>query len=358
MSLLETFIILLGAGVAFTFVFGTIMWVALVLLGIAHEEPERVWKADDVQARIVTYGSNPELAHETARIAKKHFQDVHIVTDLPIDSIPGVTIDCVPEDFESVATKKGRALDWAQKHIICEKEYILYLDEDTEVTEFDGLPDADIVQFLERPTHTDSYFSTLIEVGRLGWCQEMSGFPVLKYPPYLWGGGFAVRSSVEDAVGWEFDSITEDTVFLWNAIDAGFSYEVTNQRFCNQAPPTVTELIKQRRRWFAGTIADMSQLPLLSRVFVLTRVLSAAMTTFTPVVILADVFVALSLWVYLIFGVGIFVWSLIGGIKYDRSISMFLSSFVLFPILHMINGVGAMYGIIRCPETFEITKKA
>ena len=102
----------------------------------------------------------------------------------------------------------------------------------------------------------------------------------------------------------------------------------------------------------------MSQLPLLSRVFVLTRVLSAAMTTFTPVVILADFSVALSLWVYLIFGVGIFVWSLIGGIKYDRPISMFLSSFVLFPILHMINGVGAMYGIIRCPETFEITKKA
>jgi hypothetical protein len=355
--MIQAILFVVGIFIILSFLAGTLLWIGVRALGLIHSEGERVWDATDVQARVVTKGDNPKLARLTANIASKYFDDIHIVTDESMAAPPNCEIDVVPDSFDSVASNKGRALDWAQKNIECDKEYILYLDEDTKVTGFEGLPDADIVQFLEHPRKTDSILSTLIEVGRVGYQEEVKGFPKLNYPPYLWGGGFAVRSSVEDDIGWEFDSVTEDTVFLWKVMKGGYSYEVTRQRFSNQAPVSVKELIKQRRRWFAGSADDMSRLPLLSRTVLRLRLLFAISPVLTFVAFIAVSLIATPIWVFALLSIGILLWSVFGAIHYEYSFAYFLAAVFLFPILHTINAIGALYGIVSHPDGFEVTKK-
>lgn len=60
------------------------------------------------------------------------------------------------ESFTCLAIHGGRALEWARQHGSCDAEDVLYLDEDTLVTDVTGVPDADVVQFSEKPLYTGS----------------------------------------------------------------------------------------------------------------------------------------------------------------------------------------------------------
>lgn len=97
----------------------------------------------------------------------------------------------VPSDFSCRASAKGRALEWVRRMHSVNKEYILYLDEDTVVPDLRDplmLPEVDIVQFRERPTRTGSIFAYMAEIHRIGFNLEQKTFPYLKVPLYAWGG--------------------------------------------------------------------------------------------------------------------------------------------------------------------------
>lgn len=352
---------ILTGTVWFIFVFftgGTVVWLFLYLLGKLYEEPEREWESEDIQVRIITRGDSPQVARRTANAAKRIFNDVRIITDREIETAPGVKLEKVPKNFNSSAIDKGRALDWAQKNIDCEKEYILYLDEDTKVTGFDGIPDADIVQFLEKPEYTESVLSFFIESARVGFQQEVLSFPKIRYPLYLWGGAFAVKKNVEDEVGWNTPTIAEDTAFLWRAINTGKDFKVTKQRYINQSPLSVKSLIQQRRRWFSGTVEAIQFIPYHWKLFVILRNFFAASSIATFYVILVGVFsMDIPLILSVTLGVGLLLWSFIGAMKYDKSFMIALGSLVLFPILHTINSAGVVYGMIDRSDSFEVTDK-
>lgn len=169
--------------------------------------------------RILTVDAE-SVVQATVNAVPEAIDDVHVIAEAPI-SIDGAAVHVVPDEFDCEATNKGRAVEWARRTVPCSREYVLYLDEDTVMAGFSGLPDADVIQFTEKPIYTGSRVTYLCEVFRVGYQFEQFGFHRLRYPLYAWGGGVAVRASLEERMTWDVSTITEDTNFIWRAADTG-----------------------------------------------------------------------------------------------------------------------------------------
>ncbi|MFB6197283.1 MAG: glycosyltransferase family 2 protein, partial [Halobacteriaceae archaeon] len=241
-------------GVAGLYIVSIFSWLYEVIQGWRSTPDPVTFGPDAVQVRILTINAEATV-QKTVNELPDTLTDRHVIAETPIE-IDGATVHVVPDEFECVAKDKGRALEWARRTLSCEKEYVLFLDEDTLVPEFPGLPDADLIQFREYPMKTDSWWAFWAEIIRMGWQLEQTGFRQNDIPMYTWGGGLAVRKQIEDEITWNFESLIEDSVFAWLATKNGASYDVVEGRFRNQAPPSIPAMVEQRRRWVVGTIRD------------------------------------------------------------------------------------------------------
>ena len=234
-----------------------LLWVALLLYAFSvswwlfevvvlsrgwNRHGDDNWEDSDIQVRILTIGSEA-VVQATVNSVPSTIDDIRVIAERDI-SIEGATVHVVDEAFECAATNKGRAVEWARQHVPCDREYVLYLDEDTLMAGFDGVPDADIVQFSEKPIYTGSRLAYLCEIFRVGYQFEQLGFHRLRYPLYAWGGGVAIRHEIEDEITWDVATITEDTNFIWRAAETrDLTYRLVDARFRNQAPPSIRSLI-------------------------------------------------------------------------------------------------------------------
>lgn len=342
-----------------------VFWLYEQYVGLVrYEQPEIEHAPDAVQVRILTIGTDPALIQQTVDSLPDSVSDIRVITEQAID-VTGATTHVVPSSFTCVAEKKGRALEWARRNVPCDKEFVLYLDEDSQADEFEGLPDADIVQFGEKPFKTDSLITYWIEVFRMGFQVEMRGFSMFSIPLYAWGGGIAVRTELEDQVTWNFESIVEDTSFVWRAArDYDIDFKYCQTKFRNQAPPSIKALIQQRRRWFAGSVSEIQLLP--GRLFVLSvlRNGSWVLSLFVPILLVTLLFpIPLSMpygvFVPLATGSGLFLfsWSIIGTRYMDEKVSLAPIILLLAPALSIINALGAFYGTVQPPDGFTVTEK-
>ncbi len=325
---------------------------------------ELVYGHEDVQVRILTVGAQ-EVVQGTVNSIPTGVADIRVIAERDI-TIDGATVHVVPEDFECEATHKGRALEWARQTVPCSQEFILYLDEDTLVQQFEGLPDADIIQITEMPIFTGSWIAYLSETFRIGYQYEQRAFGRFKYPLYAWGGGIAIRKSLEDEITWDAKTITEDTNFVWRAIKErdGIDFRVLNLKFRNQAPPTIRGMFRQRRRWFSGTQHSSGMLPRRYRVFLSFRMVAWALSPLIPFVSLFLLFfpqyvpqpVAYLIGSLVAFGM-LFVITLVGVIVYINHERITLLALPLTPLLVILNTVGALWGWLSPVQTFAVTEK-
>ncbi|OYR92028.1 hypothetical protein DJ71_03025, partial [Halorubrum sp. E3] len=154
-------------GVTLLFGATAVVWFALTgVVGAGHETPPNEYGPDEVQVRIMTVDA-AEVVQQTVDSLPDGLDDVHVIAESPID-VRGATVHAVPDEFACRAVRKGRAQEWARRTLDCQTEFVLYLDEDSVVESFDGLPDADIVQLREKPRRTDSSLSYLADVYRMG----------------------------------------------------------------------------------------------------------------------------------------------------------------------------------------------
>lgn len=354
-----------------------LLWIALVLyafsafwwlfevlvLSRGRKEDTSEWELADIQVRILTIDSEA-VVQATVNSVPDAIDDIHVIAERDI-SVENATVHAVYEEFECNATNKGRAVEWARQHVPCDKEYVLYLDEDTLMAGFEGIPDADIVQFTEKPIYTGSRLAYLCEVFRVGYQYEQLGFHRLSYPLYAWGGGVAVRNEIEEEITWDVATITEDTNFVWRAAkEYNLSYQLVDARFRNQAPPSIKALIKQRRRWISGTLRDGDLLPLWYRPIYSTRIIAWAFSPFVPVLILlAYLFpgTAPSLALYETISLGLvsilFIYMFAGIIAYRKNPLLWPVFLILTPLAVFVHSVGAIWGLFRPIETFEVTEK-
>ena len=343
-----------------------VFWLYEYYLGWSqYEQPDIEHPPDAVQVRILTIGTDQALVQQTVDSLPDAVTDIHVITEQTID-ITGATAHVVPESFSCVAEKKGRALEWARQYVPCEKEFILYLDEDSQAHEFNGLPEADIIQFGEKPYKTGSLIAYWVEVFRMGFQVEMRGFYLFDVPLYAWGGGIAVRTSLEDKVTWDFESIVEDTSFVWRAAkDHDIHFEYCETKFRNQAPPSLSALIQQRRRWFAGSVSEIRLLPRRFFLISIIRNLSWVISVFIPIMMIAvlfpfPLFMPFGVFGLLSTGLAMFLLSwAITGIRYMDEKYIFTGVILtLAPVLSIINALGAAYGAIQPPDGFAVTEKA
>ncbi|GGN15805.1 glycosyltransferase [Halarchaeum nitratireducens] len=317
---------------------------------------------DEVQVRILTIDA-ADVVQATVNSVPDEVDDVRVIAEAPID-VEGATVHVVPESFDCVATNKGRAIEWARREVPCEREYVLYLDEDTLVTSFTGLPDADVVQFTEKPIYTGSWLTYVCEVFRVGYQTEQVGFDSLRYPLYAWGGGIAFRRELEDAVTWDAATVTEDTNFVWRAAEhVDLDFTVVNARFRNQAPPSLKAMIKQRRRWLSGTMQD-DTLPTAYVPLALTRVVAWAFSPLVPLLVVGTYLVpggAPDLRLYGLISTALlcvlFCYTTLGCRAYDKHPFVWPVFLVATPLAVVLHAIGAFWGVIDPVKTFEVTEK-
>jgi len=326
-----------------------------------HDDYE--WGLDDIQVRILTVNADA-VVQGTVDALDGAFTDVHVVAEEDIH-VEGAKVHVVPADFDCTATNKGRALEWARRNVACDREYVLYLDEDTVVSEFRGLPDADVVQFTELPVYTGSWLAYLAETFRIGYQLEQRAFGRFRYPLYAWGGGIAVRQSLEHAVTWDAATITEDTDFVWRAAD-GFDldFAVVNAKFRNQAPPSLRGMFTQRRRWMAGTRAATDVLPTRYRLLLANRVAAWACSPLIPAVSLLFFVAPETFPDVALYRVGslaqfglLFVITAAGAYAYRGVSRVPLVAIPATPLLVVLNTAGALWGFVSPVEDFAVTEK-
>jgi hypothetical protein len=337
----------------------------MVFVARGYEYPEPEYGLADVQVRLLTVDSE-RIVQESVNALPDAITDRHVIAEQPMD-IDGATVHVVPESFECAAIRKGRALEWARRHVTCEKEFLLFLDEDTLVTDLDGIPDADVVQFRERPRRSRSWLTYLAEVFRLGFQVEQRAFPSLAVPLYAWGGGIAIRAELEGWIGWDRKTMIEDTTFIWTvAADEGVDLDFTLARatFDTQAPPTIRAMIGQRGRWIAGSQAERGLLSRLYRTLTTVRNLAWAFSPAVPLLTFVPLFVPGTIAFELAFqllSVAVFafviVWSTLGVRYYGESLSVGAVLLVLTPIVSILHSLGAFAGLVVPPTDFAVTRK-
>jgi hypothetical protein len=317
----------------------------------------------DVEVRVMTVEAE-RVVQATVDQLPTGLDTVRVIAERPI-TIDGAEVCVVPAEFECEATRKGRALEWARRELSCSASYMLYLDEDTVLREFPGLPDADIVQLSEQPIRTDSWLTYFAEIFRMGFQLEQAVFPKFRYPLYAWGGGIAVRKRLEDRITWDVNTVTEDTNFVWRAFQTGeYDLQFLNIRAMNQAPPSVREMIYQRRRWISGAARDSHYLPRRYRLFSLLRNAAWGLVFVSPVLALPlvtplSVVLLPVLYDYVIQFqlVGLFGWAVIGYWYYGERPLVLAALLVSIPLVALLHSAGAFWAIFQPTTDFRVTHK-
>lgn len=334
--------------------------------------PEIEWGLDALQVRIVTI-DNAAVVQRTVDSLPDGIEDVVVIAERPI-SVDGAEVLTVPSGFVCSATHKGRAVEWARRFHPTEREYVLYLDEDTGASNLRSLPsNADIIQFRERPVRTGGLLPYLAEIHRIGFNVEQRSFPFFRLPFYAWGGGIAIRSSLEEAVTWDTATIVEDSVFAWRAVlEFDATIEIASVYLGNQAPPSISTMIGQRRRWLTGTRQRQEMLPFQYRLLYDLRDLGWALSTIGPLLWALSLLsftgvIELSLLpvffpeAYLVLTLAllghVYAWSLIGLFIYRPPAAVWLFLLAFTPFIVTIHSMGALYGLVRPAQTFAVTEK-
>lgn len=340
----------------------TTVWAVGYVRARWYEPPEPVFGGDDVQVRILTI-ADEDVVQQTVDAVPPELSDIHVIAERPL-SVAGATVHVVPEEFSCRATRKGRAMEWARRTLQCEREFVLYLDEDSVMTTFDGFPDADVVQLREQPVRTAARLTYFAEIFRMGFQSELGSFARLPAPFYAWGGGLAVRRTVEDRVTWNRPSIVEDTEFVWRVATEDLDFEVVDAIVHNQAPPTLEAIFEQRRRWIGGAIAHLSALPRWLRGLVWLRFLAwgllpAGLLGVPAAVLMGDALLFSDQ--YYAVGTALTALALVGitnGLrKYRLPPRELLAFCLLLPVTVCVHGAGGFWGLVRPPETFTRTAK-
>lgn len=354
----------LGAGLGYLTLYA-LVWLVYAGTGVVRDAPSVEWAPADVQARVVTVGDAPDVVQRTVDSLPDDLGSVYVVSEKPL-AVDGAEVRVVDEAFTCEAIDKGRALEWARRTLPTDEEFVLFLDEDTIVQEFAGLPDADIVQFAEKPLPDGSLAAWLTEIFRVGNGIERAGFgkhvPLLgRLPPiYAWGGGVAVRKSTEDAVTWERETIVEDSAFMREALAAGHSYAVRMTRFRNRAPPSIRKMVSQRRRWGSGRLRDAKRRPPGYRALLYFHTLGRPLLSFSLPLAVAGLLVApagaVGALALLVVGF-VVLWTLIGWRVYaDTGRPWLLPALLLaLPLTTFANGAGDLYALLRPASEFETT---
>jgi cellulose synthase/poly-beta-1,6-N-acetylglucosamine synthase-like glycosyltransferase len=232
----------------------------------------------------ITTRNCPPIVQETAsRIVevatKTEYTNyrIDVVTDKKA-TVSGANMIVVPQAYQTKnrARFKSRSLHHAVEYRRLKQDntkdtWILHLDEESFITSQTLIS---ILKYLGRPNPAlvsegpIIYPNKMFEVGitryseslRPYTCYNCAAQMTSSVPTNMHGSNLLVRADIEDSVGWDFEGIgaSEDQRFgheVWRKVGSVFGWH--GGLLEEQPPFTVSDLIKQRRRWLIGNISNV-----------------------------------------------------------------------------------------------------
>lgn len=198
---------------------------------------------------------------------------IKLVVDEADSTVDGADVILVPKEFTCKSRYKARALHYALRYLPNSREaWTLHLDEDARVTpqcvsrivgyiQGGGNPIANGPSVFPYDGNLLTFYAEAQRQWTFYWLMDQQLSSTVHW---LNGSNLLVRSDVEQAVGWDF-------VNCFISEDARFGYEATKKfgkvfgwhgGLTIETPPaSVSGVIKQRTRWFFGSILNLRYVP-------------------------------------------------------------------------------------------------
>ncbi|HVL93566.1 MAG TPA: glycosyltransferase family 2 protein, partial [Acidimicrobiales bacterium] len=372
--------------------------------GAPAADPYPIACPNEVCFRIVSRGRNAdalrgtvESVRECLRALPLYPYRIEVVTDVPVelDVRHDVRAMVVPDDYctPNRSQFKARALQYAiDVSDLPDDAWIMHLDEESHLSPSVVVGIRDAVNEEERSgrhrigqglilyhRNLDSHrFLTLADMIRTGedlgrfHFQHRLGFTLFG----LHGSFILVRNSVERAVGFDVGpegSITEDAFWALRQMAAGRRCRWVEGCIVEQAPATVKDFVKQRRRWFSGLVRVI----LYAEAKVWIRIPLAISTTLWAVSWLGLVYTYVNLVTGFRTGtvvstLGDFAFSLylvsylVGlyanlrdrpKLPLARQAGLYALQVVLLPVFTLMEAAGVIYALVRPERGFHVIRK-
>ncbi|RAH51197.1 glycosyltransferase family 2 protein [Aspergillus brunneoviolaceus CBS 621.78] len=237
-----------------------------------------VTKATNIQGSIIPFSASTVL--NTVELWKPLSQVFRISFVVVIDSAhnPFTTLlpswveqlQCPPSFQAARATHKARVLEWYRRHSsLTDRDWVLHLDEETEIDDYLMQACLDFIErgsddigmgtiYYNASSHWKHPLTTVAEILRIAENFGRYQLPVRFFRQPLLGfmrGSFLLlNGTVENAVTWDTECMTEDHWFAFYAAKQGFKFGWLNAIAREQAPSTLGDLLRQRRRWYSGEL--------------------------------------------------------------------------------------------------------
>lgn len=325
-----------------------------------------------------------DAVHSACKSVAYGEYQVYVVTDSETATVENACLIRVPEAYQVDAKYKARALNYALETLPYDREtWNLHLDEESIVTEQavravlehiedNGAPIAEGA--INYPVDVRNMLTFFLEAERAVSCHYCVDQMETGSPVWLHGSNLLVRSDVEKAVGWEFgDCLAEDQRFAFEA-EKQFGKEAFAWHgglILEKPAFTLKDALKQRKRWFTGSIQNLRFMPMKERAlsyFMLCSwgagFFSAALSPLfwfglmsVPVVVSWLLGFSLVFWLFQ-YQYGIHLNLRHMRLTWFQRLKYHFAMLVLSPLVGFLSTVPTVLSVFRKPKTFEIVEKS
>ena len=340
---------------------------------------------DKIIFQITTNGKNKHTVDNTIKSLKKTCSKydfnyrIDVVTDegCPTDYDANVVV--VPSNYKTKKAKfKARALQYAVEYRKRRKEntkdvWIFHLDDESIVSDQCLKAIVNHINHNKEPiaqgliTYSNKFDETnlltkLADCIRPPGCFECKFMTKYNALTHLHGSNLLVRADVEEKIGWDFDSIAEDSIFGIKALEKGYRVGWHYGVVIEQPVSSLRNLFKQRARWFRGGIQNIKEVKSKKiKLLLLMKLISwycgfpSALITFIfPFLQFSIPFFAR---IYLLLGTILWILSYQIGISYNKGNKKERLFAILFlPIIGLIETAPAFLFFLSSKK-FEVVEK-